>query len=76
MHNKTKETGNTNKSAKHRKMSYFSVQMLCMVLPAEDEKWLKGITDSMSMSLSKFQEIVKDREPRQVTVHGISKSQT
>ena len=47
MHNKTKETGNTNKPAKHRKMNYFSVQMLCMVLPAEDEMverhhWLNG----------------------------------
>jgi len=37
MYNKTKETGNTNKPAKHRKMNYFSVQMLCMVSPAEDE---------------------------------------
>ena len=47
MHNKTKETGHANKPAKHRKMNYFSVQMLCMVLPAEDEmvgrhRWLNG----------------------------------
>ena len=31
-------------------------------------------TDSMDMSLSKVQEIVKDREARQVAVHGVAKS--
>ena len=35
-----------------------------------------GIIDSMDMSLSKFQEIVKDREAWSAAVHGVSKSQT
>ena len=39
-------------------------------------KWLDGITDSMNMSLSKLQEIVKDREAWHAAVPGITKSQT
>ena len=39
-------------------------------------KWLDGITDSMDMSLSKLQEIVKDREAWSAAAHGITKSQT
>ena len=39
-------------------------------------RWLNNITDSMDMSLSKLQEIVKDREAWRVTVHGVAKSWT
>ena len=39
-------------------------------------RWLDGITNSMDMSLSEFQDLVMDREGWRAVIHGVTKSRT
>ena len=39
-------------------------------------RWLDGITDSMTVSMSEFRELVVDREAWRAVIHGVAKSGT
>ena len=51
-----------------------SLKNTLMLGKTEGRRWFDGITDIMDMSLSKLQEIAKDRETQCASIHEVSKS--
>ena len=64
-HPKSRLTGKDSDAGKDRKQEEMT-----------EDQMVGCITDPMDMSLSKFHEMVKDREARRVAVRGVAKSQS